>query len=99
MAHSIGFLFDRTDLIQKMGAAGRNQVRANHDPDRHIEKMMDLYGRLVSTKKVLSFPTLPDRTPPRPRVRVAFIGGRGVVSKYSGIESFYEEAGHELAKL
>jgi len=99
LAHSIGFLFDRTDLIQKMGAAGRNQVRANHDPDRHIEKMMDLYGRLVSTKKVLSFPTLPDRTPPRPRVRVAFIGGRGVVSKYSGIESFYEEAGHELAKL
>jgi glycosyltransferase involved in cell wall biosynthesis len=30
---------------------------------------------------------------------VAFIGGRGVVSKYSGIESYYEQAGHELARL
>jgi glycosyltransferase involved in cell wall biosynthesis len=32
-------------------------------------------------------------------VRVAFIGGRGVMSRYSGIESFYEEAGTELAGL
>ncbi|HET9408169.1 MAG TPA: glycosyltransferase family 4 protein [Candidatus Sulfotelmatobacter sp.] len=29
-------------------------------------------------------------------LRIAFIGGRGVVSKYSGIESFYEEVGAEL---
>jgi glycosyltransferase involved in cell wall biosynthesis len=35
----------------------------------------------------------------RRSVRVAFIGGRGVVSKYSGIESYYEQAGHELARL
>jgi hypothetical protein len=26
-------------------------------------------------------------------LRVAFIGGRGVVSKYSGIETYYEEMG------
>jgi glycosyltransferase involved in cell wall biosynthesis len=99
LAHSIGFLFDRPDLLQKMGAAGRDQVRANHDPDRHIEKMLELYRRLISTKKLLSFPALPNRTPLRRGVRVAFIGGRGVVSKYSGIESYYEQAGHELAKL
>ena len=99
LANSIGFLFDRPDLIQKMGAAGRSQVRANHDPDRHIEKMLELYRRLTSTTRVLSFPTLPDRPPLRRGVRVAFIGGRGVVSKYSGIESYYEQAGHELAKL
>ncbi len=31
------------------------------------------------------------------RIKVAFIGGRGVISKYSGIESYYEEVGSELA--
>jgi glycosyltransferase involved in cell wall biosynthesis len=34
-----------------------------------------------------------------PRLRVAFIGGRGVISKYSGIESFYEETGKRLAGM
>ena len=32
-----------------------------------------------------------------PRLRVAFIGGRGVVGKYSGIEAYYEEVGKRLA--
>ena len=30
-------------------------------------------------------------------MRVAFIGGRGVISKYSGIETYYEEVGRRLA--
>jgi glycosyltransferase involved in cell wall biosynthesis len=33
------------------------------------------------------------------RLRVAFIGGRGVVSKYSGIETYYEEVGKRLAGM
>ena len=37
-------------------------------------------------------------TPGR-RLRVAFLGGRGVVSKYSGIESYYEEVGKRLAQM
>ena len=32
-------------------------------------------------------------------LRVAFVGGRGVVGKYSGIESYYEEVGERLAKM
>jgi glycosyltransferase involved in cell wall biosynthesis len=36
---------------------------------------------------------------PKQRLRVAFIGGRGVVSKYSGIESYYEEVGGRLAEM
>jgi glycosyltransferase involved in cell wall biosynthesis len=99
LAHFIGFLFDRPDLISRMGAAGRNQVRANHDPDRHMEKLLEVYRRLSSAKRVLSFPILPETRPAQRGVRVAFIGGRGVVSKYSGIESYYEQVGHELAKL
>ena len=99
LAHSMGFLYDRPDLIEKMGAAARSRVKVNHDPDQHMEKLLELYYRLTSARKFLSFPASPE--PPRPRrgVRVAFIGGRGVVSKYSGIESYYEQAGHELARL
>jgi glycosyltransferase involved in cell wall biosynthesis len=113
LAHSIAFLFDRPDLIEKMGAAARSRVKARHDPDQHMEKLLELYHRLTS-KKLLAFPVAPESPerpvlacwggapePPRPRrgVRVAFIGGRGLVSKYSGIESYYEQAGHELARL
>jgi len=32
-------------------------------------------------------------------LRVAFIGGRGVISKYSGIEAYYEEVGKRLAGM
>jgi glycosyltransferase involved in cell wall biosynthesis len=99
LAHSIGFLFDRPDLVEKMGAAARSRVKTNHDPDQHMEKLLELYSRMTASKRLVSFPAAPE--PPRRRrsVRVAFIGGRGVVSKYSGIESYYEQAGHELARL
>ena len=32
-------------------------------------------------------------------LRVAFIGGRGVISKYSGIETYYEEVGKRLTQM
>jgi glycosyltransferase involved in cell wall biosynthesis len=96
LAHSIGFLFDRSDLVQKMGEAGRNRVRASHDPDQHMKKLIDLYSCLTTRGKALSVPT---QSEPRRPVRVAFIGGRGVVSKYSGIETYYEQAGRELVRL
>ena len=99
LAHSIGFLFDRPDLIEKMGAAARSRARANHDPEQHMEKLLELYRRMTSSKKLVSFPAAPESPRPRRSVRVAFIGGRGVVSKYSGIESYYEQAGRELARL
>jgi glycosyltransferase involved in cell wall biosynthesis len=35
----------------------------------------------------------------KPMLRVAFIGGRGVVSKYSGIETYYEEIGKRLTGM
>ena len=37
---------------------------------------------------------------PAPRsLKIAFIGGRGVISKYSGIETYYEEVGKRLAAM
>ncbi len=31
-------------------------------------------------------------------LKIAFIGGRGVISKYSGIETYYEEVGKGLCE-
>lgn len=44
-------------------------------------------------------PRLPVGEPPMParRLRVAFVGGRGVIGTYSGIETYYEEVGSRLA--
>jgi glycosyltransferase involved in cell wall biosynthesis len=97
LAHSISFLFERTDLIEKMGANGRARVKSKHDPEQHLLKLSEIYNRLTFSRKFRSF-SEPPRARPRQGVRVAFIGGRGVVSKYSGIESYYEQAGHELAR-
>jgi glycosyltransferase involved in cell wall biosynthesis len=41
----------------------------------------------------------PETAPALRRLRVAFIGGRGVISKYSGIESYYEEVGKRLVEM
>ena len=53
----------------------------------------------------LSRQSSPTRTPSplassqRRALRIAFIGGRGVISKYSGIETYYEEVGKRLAEM
>jgi glycosyltransferase involved in cell wall biosynthesis len=46
---------------------------------------------LLSTEETTTFA-------PR-KLRIAFIGGRGVISKYSGIEAYYEEVGQRLAAM
>jgi glycosyltransferase involved in cell wall biosynthesis len=51
--------------------------------------------RLIRLDEVLDTPVLF----PNHKVRVAFIGGRGVISKYSGIETYYEEVGRRLASM
>jgi glycosyltransferase involved in cell wall biosynthesis len=99
LAHSIGFLFDRPDLSEKMGANARARIKNHHNPGEHMERLIEIYQRLASPKKLLSFPAATPAAAPSRGVRVAFIGGRGLVSKYSGIESYYEQAGHELARL
>ena len=99
LAHAIGFLYDRPDLIEKMGAASRDRAQAKHDPEQHLQRLLGVYSRLTSSRRLLFFPAPPRQPHARHGVRVAFIGGRGVVSKYSGIESYYEQVGHELAQL
>lgn len=99
LAHCIGFLFDRHDLVEQMGAKARARVKSNHGVEEHLEKLLAIYSRLNSERKAFSFPTPSWQPRAANSVRVAFIGGRGLVSKYSGIESYYEQAGLELARL
>jgi glycosyltransferase involved in cell wall biosynthesis len=80
-----------------MGAAGRDLVERHYRPEDHYERMLAIYEQLVLQKKsVVRSAAMPleERS-----LRVAFIGGRGVGSKYSGIESYYEEAGKQLVDL
>jgi glycosyltransferase involved in cell wall biosynthesis len=97
LAAAIRLLSARPDLADKMGLAGREQVCERYTAEAHYEALVDLYERLVEGKRRATRP--PPATFQKPRVRVAFIGGRGVVSKYSGIETYYEEIGRRLAGM
>ena len=97
LAGAIQLLSARPDLAEKMGMAGREQVRERYTAEAHYEALVDLYERLAEGKRRTASPAA--ATFKKPTVRVAFIGGRGVVSKYSGIETYYEEIGRRLAGM
>jgi glycosyltransferase involved in cell wall biosynthesis len=94
LGKAIGFLVERPELTVQLGAAGRRFVEAQHAPEAHYRALMSLYARMRpwprKARKV---------APAAPPLRVAFIGGRGMVSKYSGIETYYEEVGKRLAEM
>src|SRR6266566_7881017 len=93
LASAIRFLADRPELAATMGLNGRDLLRERHSPESHYIALSRLYEDLagLSQKSVKPHPK------EKPPVRVAFIGGRGVISKYSGIETYYEEVGRRLA--
>lgn len=88
LASAIALLHDRPELAQEMGRSGYKLVRERHSPQRHYERILGLYQQLVRSSESSSTP-----------LRVAFIGGRGVISRYSGIEAYYEEVGKRLASM
>jgi glycosyltransferase involved in cell wall biosynthesis len=96
----ISYLYEQTELAQQMGLAGLEFVRRNHSPEEHYQKLVALYEEMVKPKCSRAIPIqAPDASVPGNRkVRVAFIGARGVIGKYSGIESYYEEVGSRLAR-
>jgi glycosyltransferase involved in cell wall biosynthesis len=143
LASALQFLSARPELAEKMGRAGREQVRQRYTPEAHYEALIGLYERVASgtrqspgapkqrgTRRAALkastaqteiprvdrggfvplqslglAPTLADYVDVRaaafhkPMLRIAFIGGRGVVSKYSGVETYYEEIGKRLAEM
>jgi glycosyltransferase involved in cell wall biosynthesis len=98
LTDAIALLFDRGDLTSRLGIEGRRRLQQKHDPEKHLDAMLDIYARLAAHSRQ-SVALHKAVTPPSHGVRVAFIGGRGVIGKYSGIESCYEEVGPELVRL
>ena len=89
---AISFLVERPELTAQMGITGRRFVEAEHAPEAHYRGLMRLYTQMRPWPGKAKKPVV------TPAVRVAFIGGRGVGSKYSGIETYYEEVGKRLAE-
>ena len=110
LADAIQSLGSSPELAETMGRAGWEMVRRRHTSQEHYQKLVGLYEGLVAGKRsraALAVRESP-RVPSRPestiamgqrRLRVAFIGGRGVISKYSGIETYYEEVGKRLVQM
>jgi glycosyltransferase involved in cell wall biosynthesis len=115
LAQAIELLSSAPEMAEKMGGAGWEKVRRNHTQEAHYQKLLNLYEGLVAEKAKQSqrLVAIPSQAIPvsatrhddrdanqwHPRLRVAFIGGRGVISKYSGIETYYEEVGKRLAQM
>lgn len=113
LAAAIRYLGSKPELVKDMGLAGWQLVRERYTAAEHYEKLLSLYESVVrrktstggppnSSKLLTIVPASGDSamvaTDSR-KLRVAFIGGRGVVSKYSGIEAYYEEVGKRLAQM
>ncbi|PYV60586.1 MAG: hypothetical protein DMG95_13910, partial [Acidobacteria bacterium] len=92
LTSAIASLQHNPDLSRRMGEAGSELVRERHSQPKHLEKLENLYEEL---RRGNSRPRTSINAKP---LRVAYIGGRGVGGKYSGIETYYEETGKRLAR-
>jgi len=92
---AIRYLTEHPQIAAEMGKAGRNIVELHHSPEGHYRAITGLYEQMLQGRS--PWKTRSTR-PEEPCFRIAFIGGRGVVSRYSGIEMYYEEAGRRLAQ-
>jgi glycosyltransferase involved in cell wall biosynthesis len=99
LASAIQFLSSQPELADKMGRAGRDQLPRNYRPEAHYEALIAVYERVIEGRRQSSGVLKPPMPTQKKTLRVAFIGGRGVVSKYSGIETYYEEIGKGLAGM
>lgn len=99
LASAMKWMSENPERTAAMGREGLAFVRRRHAPDQHYRQMLGLYERLAAPKRkrVEKMP-LESTDAHRSRPRIAFIGGRGVISKYSGIESYYEEVGKHLVR-
>lgn len=98
LTSAIKFLSSNPELADRMGRAGQKLLH-RYTPEAHYEALMALYERLAYGNGQSWDTRRQPRDLPKPRLRIAFIGGRGVASKYSGIETYYEEVGTRLAEL
>jgi len=101
LAGALSFLYERPELAARMGRAGFELIREKHSPGDHYRAMASLYDRMVRATNLRGPTRSPLSNVPiegQRKVRVAFVGARGVIGKYSGIEGYYEEVGRRLAQ-
>jgi glycosyltransferase involved in cell wall biosynthesis len=101
-------LYERLAVCKRQSPSipGRRATEATLRPSSLLTRIPCVdRGNYVPLHRLTLAPVLPDsvdflQTIAKKRIlRVAFIGGRGVVSKYSGIETYYEEVGERLAGM
>ena len=97
LANAISSLVERPNLAAEMGAAGRELAATRHSPENHYIALTRMYEQLAPASAKVGVRKTGSTS--QTGLRVAFIGGRGVVSKYSGIETYYEEIGKRLAEM
>jgi glycosyltransferase involved in cell wall biosynthesis len=101
LQRALSSLCERPELAARMGRAGFDLVREKHSPDDHYRSVVSLYERMADSAespRPIGSQTSNVLVEQRRKVRVAFIGARGVIGKYSGIEGYYEEVGSRLAR-
>lgn len=96
LAESIEWLYAHPKIAHEMGEAGRDLLSRYHSPQQHCTEIMALYEKAIRWHRE-SDNQAPESEKKARALHVAFIGGRGVVSQYSGIEAYYEEVGRRLA--
>jgi glycosyltransferase involved in cell wall biosynthesis len=97
LANAISSLVELPKLAAEMGAAGRELVATRHSPENHYIALTRMYEQLAPASVKVNVRKTGSAS--QTGLRVAFIGGRGVISKYSGIETYYEEIGKRLAEM
>jgi len=103
LVRAIQSLAQNPEIAVRMGHSGWDLTTRQYSPARHYQTLMGLYEQLVARRVMTKSQRISSRTvrtlKGRPKLKLAFIGGRGVISKYSGIESYYEEVGKRLAEM
>jgi len=107
LAAAIQFLATNPECAQQMGQAGSEWLLLHHDSEAYYKRLLEMYQGLIESKSTkaavftITKETRPETSlvPVAPKLKIAFIGGRGVISKYSGIETYYEEVGKHLAEM
>jgi glycosyltransferase involved in cell wall biosynthesis len=95
LAQAIAFLVRNPEIAGEMGAAGHELLRQQHSPEDHYSRLLSIYQQLASHRsRVVCARPQASQSP----IQIAFIGGRGVLSKYSGVETYYEQVGSRLAQ-
>ena len=97
LAEAISFLYSRPEIAVRMGESGRTLVREQYTPEKHYLELTRLYERMALLRRN---PSSSEEGIAKARpLHIAFISGRGVMSKYSGIETYYEEVGQRLVAM